>query len=104
MKKYLSYDLRGKKKILGYITGNTYALVRSKKTHFIKALQGYGIPAPIIEQLKVREVSQILIIEKDKDTGYRVDLSLYLKAGITKGSHSGIKQIILPIEYYEKIR
>ncbi len=71
MKKLLVYDPQKRKLVLcGYVNDDTFIRHVNSKKHFMKIVDGYGIQETAFDELRKREIKNILIEEEDTKTSW----------------------------------
>ena len=99
MKELLVYD-PGKRKLVlcGYLDGNVFVRNVNSKRHFMNIVQGYGIQENAFDELKKREIEDILIKEQDTKKEWSSKLSDWEDNGKT-GDYGNGKQRFLSTKY-----
>lgn len=78
---------------------NAYITRRKRKEHYFRKYKGYGISVSILQYIKTKGVSNIILIEENKkgERIYRTTRREFFKKGIRHTDKQADRQLILPI-------
>lgn len=102
MKKLTTYDPKKHKTVLvGYIDGTTLKMKKNRKKHFMRVVDGYGIQADALYQLKDLGIDKIIIEESDTGISWQSSPDKWRMLGRLADYGNG-KQYFLSTKYMAK--
>lgn len=103
MAQRVTVNVDGTEKFIGMLEGGTLTLERSKKKHFYRKLNAYGMDKQILmELLPELECQEITIHEKETDDYYTADLETFQKRALPNHYRGHGAQLFLPLRYWRK--
>lgn len=103
MAQRITIEVDGVQKFIGLLEGGTLQIERSKKKHFYRKLNAYGMDRELLEKLKDMDCRVIQLHEKESGDIYEADLEMFLKKGLPNHYQGHGAQLFLPLRRWTKI-
>lgn len=103
MGQQIKLEIGGEEKFIGMLEGGTLHIQRTKKKHFYRKLNAYGMDRELLEKLQEMDCDTIRLHEKDTDEYYETTLELFLKKGLPNNYAGHGAQLFLPIRRWTKL-
>ncbi|GGJ03038.1 hypothetical protein GCM10010885_10410 [Alicyclobacillus cellulosilyticus] len=100
MKKRNARPVRWQGKTVGRVAGQTFVKNVVRARHLLRAVGGYAIQAPILEDLHARGVREVRVHEMDTGNVYWTTLETFRTKGKRVNFGHG-PQVALPLEHWQ---
>lgn len=103
MAQRVTINIEGTEKFIGMLEGGTLQLERSKKKHFYRKLNAYGMDMDLVcDILPELHCQEIQIQEKETGDIYTVDYDTFLNKSLPNHYKGHGAQLFLPLRYWRK--
>lgn len=100
MAQRVTIKVEGVEKFIGMLEGGILDIDRSKKKHFYRKLNAYGMDKALLNHLGDLECQTIRLHEKESDTYYTATLEQFLRKGLPNHYKGHGAQLFLPMRYW----
>lgn len=99
----VTIEVDGKEKFIGMIEDGTLEIKRSKKKHFYRKFNAYGMDRELLDKvLPEMDCQEIKLHEAETDDYYTVDLKTFRDRGLPGHNKGHGAQLFLPLRYWRK--